>query len=104
MMTILAPTYWILSASEVYSGFLRGVGQSLYPMISTVVTMGVARVGFVLIVRSFWDDITAVYLSYPFSWILQAISMLVYVNFGRWQSGTRLGGATDTGVKHDQPT
>ena len=84
MVSVLAPTYWIISAGEVYSGFLRGVGAAVYPMVSSIVTMGVLRVAFIFVVRLFWDNIMAVYLSYPFSWILQAVSMLLYVRSGRW--------------------
>ena len=90
MVSVLAPTYWILSVSEVYSGFLRGVGQAIYPMISALVTMGLARVGFIIIGRQIWDDIMIVYLSYPFSWVLQAISMLLYVKFGKWEKQPRV--------------
>jgi putative MATE family efflux protein len=78
MMSIILPTYFIFGINEVTSGYLRGQGKALVPMIATLVFMCGARLLWIALVLPFWDSIDVVIYAYPVSWILTLITLQTY--------------------------
>lgn len=83
MFTIL-PLYFLCGVMGVLSGYLRGVGNSVMPMISSVSS--------VLLVRFTWifvffpmrpDSVEWLYLCYPITWALTIVINLVMIFFER---------------------
>lgn len=91
---IYAPFHWIFTSAQVLSGVIRGAGQSLYPMLVSIFCM----VG----VRSLWNYPVAQYLqtipslaafgssidlvhwSYPVSWVVTIIFIVLYYRTRHW--------------------
>ncbi|MCQ2561725.1 MAG: MATE family efflux transporter [Clostridia bacterium] len=74
MMMICIP-YFLCGIMDVMSGLLRGLGNSMMPMVSTVLLVCVFRVAWVYTVWQLPEmhNLTMLYLTYPISWILNLI-------------------------------
>lgn len=72
------PFYWLYAINQVYIGGLRGLGQTFYPMFTSLCSYCLFRV----LWCRFWDfaihDMRVVYTSYDVSWVL----MLALLFFG----------------------
>ena len=81
---ILAPFYWILGISQVLTGFVRGAGKSILPMISALIGMCILRTVFIYTAIPLWQDIRAICWAYPFSWAITLSINFVYYLRGKW--------------------
>lgn len=78
MMYLILPLYPILSFNEVLSGAIRGTGNSIVPMVISLIGMCVIRMIWIATVTKMWDDIVAVYLCYPITWTVTGIVFIIY--------------------------
>jgi len=82
-MRILCVTYFICGIMDVAVGTLRGIGQSVLPMIVSLV--GVCGLRLIWISTVFkipvYHTINTVYYSYPLSWAITAIAHLICIFF-----------------------
>lgn len=69
MMRIIAPLYILPAFSQVFSAFLKGIGQTLTPMILTLITSCGVRVLWVLMVVPKEDNVLSAIYGYPISWV-----------------------------------
>ncbi|MBQ4109274.1 MAG: MATE family efflux transporter [Clostridia bacterium] len=77
---IIAPTYFICGIMEVLVGGIRGLGNSILPMIISI--LGVCGIRIVWLYTIFvWDpSLTTLYTSYPVSWfVTAAIDLICFV-------------------------
>lgn len=81
---ILAPFYWILGISQVLTGFVRGAGKSILPMVSALIGMCILRIIFIYTAIPLWQDIKAICWAYPFSWLITFGINFVYYLGGKW--------------------
>ncbi len=86
----LLPLYFIFTLNEVINGAVLSSGRSVTPMVISLFGMCVARLGFIY--AGLWVvwDIRAIYLSFPFSWIVTHLLLQLYYHRGHWVQGQRL--------------
>ena len=82
MIWHMVPFYFMLASAKVHSSAVSGTGNSIVPMIINILFMCVIRV---ILIPTFSHTIghnmTALYLTYLISWILNAVSICLYYEF-----------------------
>lgn len=78
ILHFLVPTFITYVVIEIYSGSLRGIGDSWIPMFLTMMGVCVLRVVWLLVVVPFHHTIKMVTFSYPLTWTVTTILFLVY--------------------------
>ncbi|MDD2232511.1 MAG: MATE family efflux transporter [Sphaerochaetaceae bacterium] len=87
MVSIIAPFYWTYSFSEVLSGAIRGTGQSIGPMLLTMVGTCLFRIIWMFtVVPNHPNDLLPVVVLYPITWILTSLMFIAYY-FHRRRAG-----------------
>ena len=84
MLLVLTPTYITYVCIEILSGAIRGVGESLVPMIITGSSICVFRVVWVLWVLPLHNTLDMICISYPISWIIGTVAFVLYYKKGKW--------------------
>ncbi|MCI1665606.1 MAG: MATE family efflux transporter [Atopobiaceae bacterium] len=84
MLRYIAPFYVCYSLSANISGAIRGSGESLRPMLLTILGTCVFRVIWLLAFVPSHHTLEMVLVSYPVTWILTGILFLVYYRHGHW--------------------
>ncbi len=80
IMTVMLSSYFIGAVNEALSGFLRGLGESVLPMIASILGICVFRlvwINFVYPYLNMQNILVGLYLLYPISWTLTAIGLAV---------------------------
>lgn len=81
MMRFLVPTFMTYICIEIYSGALRGMGDSLIPMLITCGGICGLRVLWLLIAVPRWNNMKTVMMSYPITWVITSILFLIYYSW-----------------------
>ena len=84
VMWFTAPFYFTFVCIEVFSGAVRGTGDSLKPMLLTCSGVCVLRVLWVLLVLPHYNVLETVLVSYPISWSVTSILYIIYYLRGNW--------------------
>lgn len=79
-----SPFYFTFVCIEIFSGAVRGAGDSLKPMLLTCSGVCVLRVLWVLLVLPYHNTIETVVLSYPISWSITSLLYIVYYFRKNW--------------------
>ena len=74
---IIMSGYFTLGAMEIGSGILRGLGRSVTSTLVSLLGCCALRVAWILIVFRAVPTLTIIYLSYPISWTVTALTHLV---------------------------
>ncbi len=83
ILHFLVPTFFTYVCIEILSGALRGVGDSLVPMLMTCTGVCLLRVLWVLIAVPISHQIQTLLFSYPLSWVITSILFLIYYRYSR---------------------
>ena len=78
LIHFMVPTFTTYIAIEVLSGTLRGVGDTLRPLMITGVGICLVRVLWILFVLPLRPDILNAAFSYPLTWSLTSVAFIVY--------------------------
>lgn len=84
MLRQLAPVYILYIGIEVFSGSLRGVGDSL---VATIITLGgvcVLRLIWLLVIVPMNTTLQMILLSYPITWAITSSLFIIYYLKGGW--------------------
>ncbi|MDO4436654.1 MAG: MATE family efflux transporter [Coriobacteriaceae bacterium] len=84
MIHFIAPFYLFYSIVDNTSGAIRGSGESLCPMLLTVLGTVIFRVAWLLAVVPMHHTLETMLLVYPVTWILTAALFVTYHHFGHW--------------------
>ena len=84
MVRFLAPSYITYIMIELLSGVIRGAGKSLVPMLIDVFGVCGLRLLWLFTVVPAHHTIEMVEASYPITWAVTSIALLIYYRFGRW--------------------
>ena len=84
IMRFLAPTFITYVMVELVPGAVRGAGKSLVPMLISVFGICVLRLAWLLLVVPQHHAITMVCASYPITWTITSVALLIYYRFGGW--------------------
>ena len=84
MLRILVPAYAAYICIEVFSGALRGVGDTLVATLFTLVGICVLRVAWVTLVVPRYHTLTMLMLCFPITWVLTSTLFIVYYLRSGW--------------------
>lgn len=93
IMTIMLSSYFIGAINEVLSGFLRGLGYSLQPMLISIGGICVFRLIWINFVFPRIGELWSLYLVYPISWALTSLGLLlvILIVWGKVKKGLQKG-------------
>lgn len=75
IMSVMLPSYFLGAINESLSGFLRGLGYSVPPMIASLVGVVGFRLIWIFLIFPQFNTVTALYLMYPASWSLTGLGL-----------------------------
>ncbi len=84
MIHFIAPFYLFYSIVDNTSGAIRGSGESLRPMLLTILGTVVFRMIWLLAVVPLHHTIETMLMVYPVTWILTSILFVAYHHWGHW--------------------
>ena len=84
MLRFVSPLYFTYILVEILPGAIRGAGRSLEPTLITVFGICVVRLLWVFCLVPAHHTIRTVQMSYPITWIITSLSMLLFYRFGHW--------------------
>ncbi len=84
MLRFLVPFYATYICIEVLSGAIRGVGDSLVPMIMTGCGVCLLRIVWVFAALPLRHEMTTVMFSYPLTWSITSLLFVIYYLRGGW--------------------
>ena len=80
----ITPFYVLYMPIEIFSGAMRGTGDSLIPTLITCVGVCVLRVLWVVFVVSQWHTVFMLALAYAVTWGVTSIVFTIYYLQGGW--------------------
>ncbi len=84
MVRLLTPFYITYILVELLCGAIRGAGKSLVPMVISVFGVCGLRLLWLFTAARAWHTIPVVLASYPITWTVTSLALLVYYRFGHW--------------------
>ena len=84
MMWYFAPFYVLWVCIDIFSNVLRGAGDSIRPMIISLVGVCLLRILWIMFVVPHWNTVAGVSVSYPVTWFITALVYLIYYKKGNW--------------------
>jgi putative MATE family efflux protein len=78
ILRIMVPTFWTYVFIEIFSGSLRGMGDSFIPMILTCMGVCVLRILWLFTVVPLRPEVSTVIYSYPITWSVTSVLFIIY--------------------------
>lgn len=78
LMRLTCPYYIFYAFGEVFAGGIKGRGNTLHPMIITLLGTCIFRVAWVQIVGKYSMSLKNIILGYPWSWFITAVMFIIY--------------------------
>lgn len=78
------PFYILLAGFFIYSSVLRGAGEMIVPMISSFISLWIARIPAAYLIAEIWGR-DYIFLSYAAGWVLGFLASGIYYYTGRWK-------------------
>lgn len=89
MVRFLSPCYITYILIELLSGAIRGAGKSLVPTLITIFGVCGLRLLWLFTMVPVYHTINMVAASYPITWSVTSIALLLYYRFGKWLTPPR---------------
>lgn len=83
-LVIVAPFYIVLSTMFVANSVMRGAGDAIFPMISSLVSLWFARIPLAFFLSKTMGP-SGIWWSIPIGWVIGLIIVLIYYRSGRWK-------------------
>ncbi len=87
---LLMPFFVTYAIIDVLSGILRGVGETFTPTMIVVVGICLVRILWISFVVPHWNTLDGITWSYPVSWVLSMIAMIILYKRSRWLEHARM--------------
>lgn len=87
IMMLIAPWYFTFVCIEIFSGAIRGTGDSLIPMLITCGGVCVLRVVWIFAVLPLNHTLPTLIASYPITWVITSVLFIIYYLHGGWMRG-----------------
>lgn len=84
MMYLMYPFYWILGIFHIALGTIRGVGKTFAAMVMSLFSLCAMRIVWIVVTMGINHDLALLTLNYPFTWLVGAIVILVYIKKVNW--------------------
>ena len=89
MLFYFAPYYIVWSFIEIISNTLRGAGDSVRPTIIIMLGVCLIRILWVMFVVPNWYTVKCISLSYPVTWSITAVALIIYYTCSGWLERVR---------------
>lgn len=90
MMYLMYPFYWILGIFHIALGSIRGVGKTFEAMLMSIFSLCAMRILWIIVTMKIEHSLALLVLNYPFTWLVGAIVILVYIKKVNWMQEPRL--------------
>jgi len=80
----ITPLYFTYVSIEILSGALRGAGESLVPMLMTVLGICLLRIAWLYGVFPFFPTLKVLAFGYPVTWASTSVLFIIYYLRGHW--------------------
>lgn len=84
MMYLMYPFYWILGIFHIALGTIRGVGKTFAAMLMSLFCLCAMRIVWIVVTMGINHNLALLTLNYPFTWLVGAIVILVYIKKANW--------------------
>jgi putative MATE family efflux protein len=84
-LLIIAPFYVVFSTLFVFNGVMRGAGDTLFPMFTTLLSLWIIRIPFASIMSQHIGT-DGIWWSIPIGWCLGAACAIGYYRWGKWKN------------------
>ena len=84
-LKILSLGIWSFGLSETISGFIRGSGHAMGPMLISLLTICILRLVVVYFAMPIFNSIRVISIIYPVSYFANLVIMALYFKFGSWR-------------------
>ena len=82
-LSIIAPFYMLFTVMFVANGLIRGAGEAIVPMVSTILAMWLVRVPLAVLFSNLFG-VVGIWWSIPSGWVVGCSIALLYYRSGRW--------------------
>ena len=83
-LMLIATTYFICGSMEVFTGSLRGMGESFSPMLVCLFGACVLRIIWIATVFAKYGTLASIFVSYPISWLISTVILFfMYISTKR---------------------
>ena len=79
------PFYFLLAGSFMFNSVLRGAGDMVVPMISSFISLWLARLPAAYLIAHFFSK-ESIYYSYAVGWVLGLMISGIYYASGKWKN------------------
>lgn len=76
-LSVVASTYFLCGAMDVFAGAIRGMGYSVLPMTVSLIGACAFRVLWIFTIFKFYHTLMSLYISYPISWGLTVFAHFI---------------------------
>ena len=89
-LKIISLGIWSFGLSETISGFIRGSGHAMGPMIMTLLTISMLRLIVVYFAMPIYNSIRVISIIYPVSYLANFLLTVIYYKFGKWRKNIEM--------------
>lgn len=82
-LRVIAPFYFLFTIMFITNGLIRGAGEAVVPLISTILAMWLIRVPSAVLFSRLWG-VVGIWWAMPTGWFLGMCISLLYYRSGRW--------------------
>ncbi|HBG7806238.1 TPA: MATE family efflux transporter, partial [Clostridioides difficile] len=82
---IIGPFFLFIGTSFVLSSAMKGAGDSMFALISSIVSLWLGRLPASYMLSRFFGT-NGIWMGIPFGWTLGLIVTVIYYNKGRWKT------------------
>ncbi len=90
MMKYMYPFYWVLAIFHIAIGSIRGVGRTFAAMVMSLISLCAVRILWIWGVFRIAHELYLLLLGYPFTWLIGAVMMIVYIKKFHWLDQEKL--------------
>jgi len=90
IMLYIVPFYFTWVIVEVLSAVLRGAGDAVRPVAIIGIGICLFRVIWIATVFAHFGTLLSLCLSYPISWVITSIALVIYYRKGGWMKRRRI--------------
>ena len=99
-MQIICLTYFTCGIMDVFAGLMRGLGNSVAPMIVSMLGACGLRILWIYSIFMVYPTLRCLYISYPVSWILTSLAHMICFFIEMRKTEKRLAGASCLPAEH----
>lgn len=88
IMKYFCPFYWILAILQITAGTIRGAGKTLETMLVFLSSLCLFRILWIWGSMSIEHSMNLLMVVYPLSWLVGAVTILIYAWKGKWMPHT----------------